>query len=443
MSTVVCLYYFIYAIFQKKGFDRRKNKVIIFCKKHKMISELFDCYCLFENDLNGSKFIVTMMPNDYDFQDSFPSLLNNVFVNTDHSQKPIIFFSFKEKIAYALQFMHDGHQYALMFASNEPLYQLFYLFLCNFHQNIVSNKDSLQPTSLFTYFTTVLNAWAYFDNKKMIHALNYDTEYDERTEHEYEHTLCFNPFLYFTDLQEIWENVLARKQICVYSSDPNLLSKAALSLTVLTLPFLYREEVFISLEENEEPLREILENENKNRYAIIATSCKSIAHDKNIFPILLEPQYTDKQNAKKEYKKWIEKSKKFYSLIDHIIEIKLLENPLFELFGNCPLDLNLFRYVKQKTLAMLPDLNKAKEFGHTKTFQEWYKSIKCRSAMREAVINLSPELQCASMTIDDLNKTKDALMELFQVYTNDVHFEQVLKRHLTVIEQLINNKRTL
>ena len=153
----------------------------------------------------------------------------------------------------------------MWFVSKYPLYQLFYLFLNNFYDNIISERDNLSPKNLFTYFTTLLDAWAFFDNENKVHVVDYESDHDESLEISYENTLSFNPFTFFNNTKSLWGDVLANHKICVYSKDPNLLSKATLSLRVLTLPFPYKGDVFISLNENDSKIKEILKDPEKSK----------------------------------------------------------------------------------------------------------------------------------------------------------------------------------
>ena len=409
-----------------------------------MESDIFSCYCLFEDDYKGGKFAVSVKPAEYDFKDTFPYIIDNIFLPTENCRKPIFIFSLGDEMAYSLKFPGKNCEYVLMFVSKHPLYQLFYLFLSNFYDNLIVNRDSLSPKDFFTYFTTLLDAWAFFDDGDKVHVVNYDSSSDESLDVSYENTLSFNPFTYFNNVNSIWGDVISNHRICVYSKDPNLLSKAALSLRVLTLPIPYKGGVYISLNENDTTIRHFLkEHEKDQKFAIFGTTNPSLANNKDLFPILLEPKYIDHQSATKQFNIWVADSEKLMKLITHSIEMKLLDSPFFELFGKCPLELSIRRFLKAKTAARLPKVELIKEFGQTITFQDWYKKQRYRSEMRDALFNIFPEREYGQFDEEDLKRAKEALLDLSQHFSQDYHLQQILKKHFSIIDTRIEELESI
>ena len=391
-----------------------------------MINDIFDCCCLFQCDSKGTKFIVMMHPEEFDFLDNFPIIMNNVFPDNLDPGFFIFNFTIPGRFVYVMKFPGINTEYAFAFITKYSFHSLFQSFLESIKNAVISGINPLSINDLFMYCYTLLKSWDFFD-KNTLHAVYYDNEFDIDISTNSDNEFNYNPFLYVYDEKRLWNSIISGERICVVGSDPLVVSKCASSLSFLTFPFEYKGDILISLSHDD------ARTSSDKTSQIVGTTCEEMV-DKSEFAIVID-DLKEKPDAEIVLRRWKEKAKKFEFLVSHIMTLKAIENPFFELLGGTPADVDIKSYMKHETSLLIPSVSAIAKFCGTKTYKEWNMSRRYRSEMRDSLMNISPETEYNKLSLEELMKYKEALSELTKIYSEDKHMVHVLRRHIAIINE--------
>ena len=367
-----------------------------------------------------------MQPEEFDFLDSFPTITNNVFPDNLDPGFFIFSFTIPGKFVYVLKFPGIDTEYAFMFITKYSFHNLFQNFLETIKNAVISGANPLSTNDLFMYCYTLLKSWDFFD-ENTLHVVYYDNEFDIDISPYSDNEFNYNPFLYINDEKKIWSSIISGERICVVGKDPLIVSKCALALSYLTFPFEYKGDILISLSKDDTRVSSDKESQ------IVGTICEEMI-DKSEFALVIKVS-KEKPDAENILKQWKEKAKKFEFLISHIMTLKVIENPFFELLGGSPADLDIKSYMKIETAMIIPSVSAIAKFCSTKTYKEWNLSRRYRSEMRDSLMNISPEMEYKKLSLEELEKYKEIISELIKIYCEDKHMVHVLKRHIAIINE--------
>lgn len=379
-------------------------------------------------------------PPNFNFSNDLGIIVNNAFPPTKPETNIVYAFNTQSYICFDLVIVLPDILYSIILLTRIKMPNVYISFLQELNKTFsLIGNDSFDPLPLFDYTYSLLCSWKWVSQTKFFAQYPDDAYYIEIDNDSFCYA-SFDPLAFFQGsdtLIEIWKSVITGAGLHIICDDPEVLSSATFAAQSIVSPLLYRDQVLITFNPEDERFKDI------DNYCIVATTPNVDLTPIRNFKYTVEAKKTsinlNSSSSKKLREEIKAKTKRVVEINVFMMDRMLRKNPFNDLLEGPYMTDDadpLFEPKKNKKMPILLP-NEYRMVETTETFRNYRRKIMYRNTFRQYFLSIKPEEALNQQSLQHLKVLESKFKELENIFSNDIHFISVLRVHMSITKKLL------
>ena len=400
-----------------------------------MSRSFFDGACLFERRC-GAASLLKFEPPDFELWNLLPLVTVNAF-STTKKERLLYAFTAPGHMCYCYNFIYNSIPHSIVVITSQPFPYLYLSFFADTTISFDNARHEIDPHCKFDLLCPMLRAWKYETTQRVL--VHYTHRcYHIRLDHRLLTYSHFNPFAVISsnfDPVLTWKTLLLeRGKIRIYGETADIVSLACFGVASFCHPFKFRGKILLAASEYDPRLM----SNDFSDFAIVAFVTNRKVPEDERFVQTLHAERNTSGAVDVETQKMSLRVAQLHRNLEVLAGRALFRDPYSD-FLVSDLSTELKDVIREEDTRASFSYDELLGFMATENGKFWRFEKRYFIETRESFLSILPEFALANKTREQLEVCAGAVEFLLglEQYEKDEHFRAVLRRHQTLIREML------